>query len=97
MDSNTQHFYLTAAYLHLSYTDLVLSLFFICQALEKRQLPLEDEEEVVSAISMILGSVTNKELKNNLLARLLSSCYETIGKLVSSQDSLACLLSHIFI
>ena len=53
---------------------------------------MEDEEEVVSAISMILGSVTNKELKNNLLARLLSSCYEAIGKLVSSQDSLACLL-----
>jgi transportin-3 len=60
--------------------------------LEKRQLPLEDEEEVVSAISMILGSVTNKEQKSSLLARLLSSCYEAIGKLVSSQDSLACLL-----
>lgn len=53
---------------------------------------MEDEEEVVSAISMILGSVTNKELKNSLLARLLSSCYEAIGKLVSSQDSLTCLL-----
>lgn len=55
----------------------------ISQALEKRHLPLEDEEEVVGAISLILGSVSNKELKNNLLARLLSSSYEAIGKLVS--------------
>ncbi|KAJ6343533.1 hypothetical protein OIU76_005302 [Salix suchowensis] len=62
-------------------------LMWIGEALEKRQLPLEDEEEVVSAISMILGSVTNKELKNNLLARLLSSCYETIGKLVNEESS----------
>ncbi|KAF9669428.1 hypothetical protein SADUNF_Sadunf14G0106600 [Salix dunnii] len=62
-------------------------LMWIGEALEKRQLPLEDEEEVVSAISMILGSVTNKELKNNLLARLLSSCYEAIGKLVNEGSS----------
>lgn len=55
----------------------------VSQALEKRHLPLEDEEEVVGAISLILGSVSNKELKNNLLARLLSSSYEAIGKLVS--------------
>ncbi|XP_011033717.1 PREDICTED: importin-13 isoform X3 [Populus euphratica] len=62
-------------------------LMWIGEALEKRQLPLEDEEEVVSAISMILGSVTNKELKNSLLARLLSSCYEAIGKLVNEGSS----------
>lgn len=55
----------------------------VSQALEKRQLSLEDEEEVVSAISLILGSVSNKELKKNLLARLLSSSHEAIGKLVS--------------
>lgn len=35
------------------------------------------------AISLILGSVPNRELKSNLLARLLSSSYEAIGKLVS--------------
>ncbi|KAI5565373.1 hypothetical protein POPTR_014G141100v4 [Populus trichocarpa] len=62
-------------------------LMWIGEALEKRQLPLEDEEEVVSAISMILGSVTNKEQKNSLLARLLSSCYEAIGKLVNEGSS----------
>ncbi|KAJ0113292.1 hypothetical protein Patl1_02485 [Pistacia atlantica] len=58
-------------------------LMWIGEALEKRRLPLEDEEEIVSAISLILGSVSNRELKNNLLARLLSSSYEAIGKLVS--------------
>ncbi|RVW45066.1 hypothetical protein CK203_014957 [Vitis vinifera] len=54
--------------------------------LEKRHLPLEDEEEVISAITLILSSVPNKELKNNLLARLLSSSYEAIGKLIGEED-----------
>lgn len=44
---------------------------------------MEDEEEVVSAISLILGSIPNKELKSNLLGRFLSSSFEAIGKLVS--------------
>ncbi|XP_015570915.2 transportin MOS14 isoform X1 [Ricinus communis] len=61
-------------------------LMWIGEALEKRPLPLEDEEEVVSAISMILGSVPNQELRNNLLARLLSPSYDAIGKLIE-QDS----------
>ncbi|TXG54995.1 hypothetical protein EZV62_020251 [Acer yangbiense] len=62
-------------------------LMWIGEALEKRQLPLEDEEEVVSAISMILGSVSDKELKNNLLGRLLSSSYEAIGKLIDGDKN----------
>ncbi|XP_059452745.1 transportin MOS14 isoform X1 [Corylus avellana] len=61
-------------------------LMWIGEALEKRHLPLEYEEEVVSAISLILGSVPNKELKSNLLARLLSSSYEAIGKLVDEDN-----------
>lgn len=56
---------------------------FFFQELEKWHLPLEDEEEVVNAISLVLGSVPNRDLKSNLLARLLSSSYEAIGKLVS--------------
>jgi len=44
---------------------------------------LEDEEEVMHAISLILGSVPSRELKNKLLAKLLSPSYEAIGKLVS--------------
>ncbi|KAL5864664.1 hypothetical protein ACOSQ3_002178 [Xanthoceras sorbifolium] len=62
-------------------------LMWIGEALEKRHLPLEDEEEVVTAISMIVGSVSNKELKNNLLARLLSSSYEAIGKLIDGDKN----------
>lgn len=56
-------------------------------------MPLEDEEKVVSAITLVLGSLPNKELKNNLLARLVSPCYEAIGKLVSSSSSFLVSLS----
>ncbi|XP_038891351.1 transportin-3 [Benincasa hispida] len=61
-------------------------LIWIGESLEKLHLPLEDEEEVVSAVSLILGSVPNKELKSNLLARLLSSSYEAIEKLVDEDN-----------
>ncbi|KAM3712954.1 hypothetical protein ACJW31_01G218200 [Castanea mollissima] len=61
-------------------------LMWIGEGLEKRNLPLEYEEEIVSAISLILGSVPNQELKGNLLARLLSSSYESIGKLVEEDN-----------
>ncbi|XP_043724641.1 importin-13 isoform X3 [Telopea speciosissima] len=57
-------------------------LIWIGEGLEKRHLPLEEDEEVVCAITMILGSIPNKELRNNSLARLLSSSYEAIGKLI---------------
>ncbi|XP_068335022.1 uncharacterized protein [Pyrus communis] len=62
-------------------------LMWIGEGLEKRYLPLEDEEEVISAVSLILGSITNKELKSSLLARLLSSSFEAIGKLVDADNS----------
>ncbi|KAL6350405.1 hypothetical protein AAG906_004356 [Vitis piasezkii] len=58
-----------------------------CMGLEKRHLPLEDEVEVISAITLILSS-PNKELKNNLLARLLSSSYEAIGKLLDKRTNI---------
>lgn len=44
---------------------------------------LEDEEEVITAITVILGSVSNKELQNKLLTQLLSSSYGVLSKLVS--------------
>ncbi|KAL2326398.1 hypothetical protein Fmac_025456 [Flemingia macrophylla] len=53
-------------------------LMWIGEGLEKWHLSLEDEEEVMHAISLVLGSVPNRELKNNLLVRLLSSSYEAI-------------------
>ncbi|KAH0660994.1 hypothetical protein KY290_030394 [Solanum tuberosum] len=61
-------------------------LLWIGESLDERHLPLEDEEKVVSAITLILGSLPNKELKNNLLARLVSPCYEAIGKLIDENQ-----------
>ncbi|KAG5624618.1 hypothetical protein H5410_009836 [Solanum commersonii] len=61
-------------------------LLWIGESLDERHLPLEDEEKVVSAITLILGSLPSKELKNNLLARLVSPCYEAIGKLIDENQ-----------
>ncbi|MED6219351.1 hypothetical protein PIB30_034973, partial [Stylosanthes scabra] len=62
-------------------------LMWIGEGLDKWQLSMEDEEEVMNAISLILSSVPNRELKSNLLARFLSSSYEAIGKLVDPETS----------
>ncbi|XP_071723480.1 uncharacterized protein, partial [Rutidosis leptorrhynchoides] len=62
-------------------------LLWIGEVLEKKLVPLEDEEEVVSAISLVLGSLSNQELMNNLLARFLSHGYEAIGKLVGDDNN----------
>ncbi|XP_055802816.1 transportin MOS14 isoform X2 [Solanum dulcamara] len=61
-------------------------LLWIGESFDERHLPLEDEEKVVSAITLILGSLPNKELKNNLIARLVSPCYEAIGKLIDENQ-----------
>ncbi|CAA6659698.1 unnamed protein product [Spirodela intermedia] len=70
-------------------------LIWICEALEKRHLPLEEEEEVVSAIALVLSTVPDKELKNNTLARLLSSGCRAIEKLcsISSTEPAAYILA----
>ncbi|KAL5581494.1 hypothetical protein UlMin_013936 [Ulmus minor] len=62
-------------------------LMWIGEGLEKRHLSLEDEEEIVSAISLILGSIPRKDLKSNMLARLLSSSFEAIRKLVDDDNN----------
>ncbi|XP_057982935.1 transportin MOS14 isoform X2 [Malania oleifera] len=62
-------------------------LVWIGEGLEKKHLPLEDEAEIVSAITLIIGSIPNKELKNNLLARLLSSSFEAVGKLIDEDKT----------
>ncbi|ESQ51217.1 hypothetical protein EUTSA_v10017610mg, partial [Eutrema salsugineum] len=46
-------------------------------------LALEDEEEVISAITVILRSVANIELQNKLITQLLSSSYGVLSKLVN--------------
>ncbi|XP_076893088.1 transportin MOS14-like [Bidens hawaiensis] len=57
-------------------------LMWITEGLEKRHLPLEDEEEVISSISLILGFLPNLELRNNLLLKLLAPSFGSIGKLI---------------
>lgn len=44
---------------------------------------MEEEDEVVGAISLIFCSVPNKLLMNSMFARLLSPSYGTVRKLVS--------------
>lgn len=56
-------------------------LIWIGEGLEERELSLEDEDEVVGAITLIFCCIPDKKLMNNLLARLLSPSYEAIGKL----------------
>ncbi|GAB4848593.1 hypothetical protein Ancab_003300 [Ancistrocladus abbreviatus] len=58
-------------------------LIWIGEGLEKQHLPMEDEEEVVSAVAPVLGTLPNNELKHNLLTRLLSSSYDAIGNLIN--------------
>ncbi|XP_039124758.1 transportin MOS14 isoform X2 [Dioscorea cayenensis subsp. rotundata] len=61
-------------------------LIWIGEGLEKRNLPLEEEEEVVTAVTLILNSVPNQELKKNSLARLLCSSYGAIEKLIDTNS-----------
>ncbi|KAF6134047.1 hypothetical protein GIB67_038338 [Kingdonia uniflora] len=61
-------------------------LIWIGEDLETRHLPLEEEDDVVSAITLIIGSIHNKELKNNSLSRLLSSSYGSIGNLIDEEN-----------
>ncbi|WOL00603.1 transportin MOS14 [Canna indica] len=59
-------------------------LIWIGEGLEKWDLTLEDEEEVVSAITLTLNSIPNKELKKSSISRLLSSSYGAIEKLIDA-------------
>ncbi|KHN46376.1 Transportin-3 [Glycine soja] len=70
-------------------------LMWIGEGWDKWHLSLEDEEEVMHAISLVLGSVPNLELKNKLLAKLLSPSYEAIGKLVSLRQHFVTLLPKV--
>ncbi|XP_020554942.1 importin-13 isoform X1 [Sesamum indicum] len=57
-------------------------LIWIGEGLEEMKLPLEDEDEVVGAITLIFCSIPDKKLMSNLFARLLSPSYENIGKVI---------------
>lgn len=72
-------------------------LMWIIEGLEKRHLPLEDEEDVIGAATLILAYLSNTELRNNLLLKLLSSSFESIGKLTDgdSMRQLPAAYSHL--
>ncbi|XP_071692502.1 transportin MOS14-like isoform X2 [Rutidosis leptorrhynchoides] len=57
-------------------------LMWIGEDLEKKRLPLEDEEDVIGAITLILACLPNLELRNTLLLKLLSPSFGSIGKLI---------------
>ncbi|XP_029122253.1 uncharacterized protein [Elaeis guineensis] len=61
-------------------------LIWLGEGLEKGNLPVEEEEEIVSAITLTLNSIPNKELKKSSLARLLSSSYGAIEKLIEQDN-----------
>lgn len=68
--------------LKLSYSNFLLFIIEQFQGLENRKLPLEDEEDVIGAVTLILGCLPDTELRNNLLLKLLSPSFESISKLV---------------
>uniref|UniRef100_K3ZH68 Exportin-1/Importin-beta-like domain-containing protein n=1 Tax=Setaria italica TaxID=4555 RepID=K3ZH68_SETIT len=57
-------------------------LFWISEGMDKGNLRLEDEEEIVSAITHVLSSVRDKELRKSWLARLLYSSYSAVEKII---------------
>ncbi|KAL4567970.1 hypothetical protein LXL04_023567 [Taraxacum kok-saghyz] len=64
-------------------------LMWIGEGLEKKHLPLEDEEDVIGAATLVLGYLPNTELRNNLLLKLLSPSFESIRKLIDRDHVLS--------
>ncbi|KAM0828073.1 hypothetical protein ACQ4PT_067795 [Festuca glaucescens] len=59
-------------------------LFWISKGMDEGNLRIEDEEEIVSAITHALCSILDKEPRKNSLARLLYSSYSAVEKIVSA-------------
>ncbi|KAF0897018.1 hypothetical protein E2562_031318 [Oryza meyeriana var. granulata] len=57
-------------------------LFWISEGMDAGNLRIEDEEEIISAITHALCSVLDKELRKNSLAKLLCSSYSAVKKLI---------------
>ncbi|CAI9111638.1 OLC1v1011901C1 [Oldenlandia corymbosa var. corymbosa] len=61
-------------------------LIWIGEQVEEKHFSAESEEEVVGAITLVVGSLPGKELKTSLFLRLLSPSIESIGKLISEDQ-----------
>ncbi|KAG8090646.1 hypothetical protein GUJ93_ZPchr0011g26887 [Zizania palustris] len=57
-------------------------LFWISEGMDAGNLRIEDEEEIISAITHALCSILDKELRRSSLARLLCSSYSAVEKLI---------------
>ncbi|KAJ1275764.1 hypothetical protein BS78_05G161400 [Paspalum vaginatum] len=57
-------------------------LFWISEGMDKGNLRLEDEEEIISAITHTLSSAGDKELRKSSLVRLLCSSYPAVEKII---------------
>lgn len=57
-------------------------LFWISEGMDEGNLRIEDEEEIISAITHTLCSVLDKELKKSSLAKLLCSSYSAVEKII---------------
>ncbi|XP_024319110.1 transportin MOS14 isoform X2 [Brachypodium distachyon] len=56
-------------------------LFWISEGMDEGNLRIEDEEEIISAITHALCSVLDKELRKSSLSRLLCSSYSAVKKI----------------
>ncbi|KAJ4794999.1 Transportin-3 [Rhynchospora pubera] len=59
-------------------------LFWIIEDVERKYIAIEEEEEVVGAITLALSCIPNKDLKKTSLARLISSSYASIHRLIDA-------------
>ncbi|KAM0913940.1 hypothetical protein ACQ4PT_011836 [Festuca glaucescens] len=57
-------------------------LFWISEGMDEGDLRIEDEEEIISAITHALCSILDKEPRKNSLARLLYSSYSAVEKII---------------
>ncbi|KAG9141915.1 hypothetical protein Leryth_009272 [Lithospermum erythrorhizon] len=57
-------------------------LVWIGEGLEGKHLPINDEEEIVIAITGVISSIPNQVLKNNFLDRVLRPSFEAIQKVI---------------
>ncbi|VAI05521.1 transportin MOS14-like isoform X3 [Triticum dicoccoides] len=57
-------------------------LFWISEGMGEGNLRIEDEEEIISAITHALCSILDKELRKTSLARLLCSSYSAVEKII---------------
>ncbi|EMS52799.1 hypothetical protein TRIUR3_11486 [Triticum urartu] len=63
-------------------------LFWISEGMGEGNLRIEDEEEIISAITHALCSILDKELRKTSLARLLCSSYSAVEKIIPPDASL---------